>query len=84
LLVLSCVTVSLALTCVTGSVPSSSESQGLGEYWGDSGVASESWVWVESVEDNRSRSGQFWRDALCIVLSICTVRQSRGPWAHDE
>jgi len=61
------------------SVPSSSESQKLGAY-GDSGVTSESMVWVESMEDNGSRSGQFWRD----LSSIRMVRQSRGPWARDE
>jgi len=60
-------------------LPSSSESQGLGEYWGDSGVTSESWVWMESMEDDRSRSGQVWRDALCIMSLVCMVRQSRGP-----
>jgi len=57
-------------------MPSSSESQGLGEYWGDSGVVNESWVWVESVEGDGSRSGQVWRDD---VSSVRMVRQSCGP-----
>jgi len=40
-------------------MPSSSESLGLGAYGqGDSDVASESWVWRESVKDDGSRSGQ--------------------------
>src|SRR6266850_6818068 len=48
--------------------------------WGDSGVTSESWVWMESVEDDGSRSGQVvWQDAQFVVLSICTVRLSHGP-----
>jgi len=62
-------------------MPSSSDSAGLGEYWGDSGVASESWVWVESVEDDGSRSGVP-VDALYVVSSV--LRQSHGPWACDE
>ena len=62
-------------------MPSSSDSVGLGEYWGDSGVASESWVWMESMEDDRSRSGVP-VDALYVMSSV--LRQSHGPWAHDE
>jgi len=59
--------------------PSSSESRGLGKCGGDSGVASESWVWVESVEDDGSRSGHgFWREALYVVLSIHMVGLSHG------
>jgi len=85
-LVLTCVSLSLVpicVTCVTGSssVPSSSDSAGLGKYGGDSGVTSESWVQVESVEDNGSRSGVP-VDALFVVSSV--LRQSRGPWACDE
>jgi len=74
---------SLILTCVTGasSMPSSSDSAGLDKYGGDSGVASESWVWVESVEDDGSRSG-IPGDAQYVVSSV--LRQSRGPWACDE
>jgi len=83
--VVTCVTVSLALTCVTPLsvmlVPSSSESQGLGKYGGDSGVTSESWVWMESVEDDGSRSGVP-VDAQYVVSLV--LRQSYGPWAHDE
>ena len=55
-------------------VPSASDSAELGKC-GDSGVTSESWVWVESVEDDGSRSGQgFWMD----MLSVHMVRHSRG------
>ena len=55
---------SLVLTCVTASsVPSSSDSQGLGKWVrGDSGVASESWVWKESVEGLLMSSGVVWVD----------------------
>jgi len=60
-------------------VPSSSDSMGLGK-WGDSGVTSESWVWVESMEDDGSRSGQgFWREARYVTLSIRLVGLSHGP-----
>jgi len=48
--------------------------------WGDSGVTSESWVWMESVEDDGSRSGQeFWRDAQFVVLFVRTVGLSHAP-----
>src|SRR6266850_2398889 len=68
---------SLVLTCV---MPSSSESLGLGKYEDDSGVTSESWVWVESMEDDGSRSGQgFWREARYVTLSIRLVGLSHGP-----
>jgi len=85
--VVSGVAGSWAWTCVSGAIlalsfmlPSSSDPMGLGKYGGDSGVVSESWVWRESVEDDGSRSGQgFWRDALYIVLSVRSLRQSCGP-----
>ena len=75
---MSLVPTCLVPTCV---MPSSSDSAGLGKYWGDSGMVSESWVWVESVEDDGSRSGVL-VDALYVVSSV--LRQSRGPWACDE
>ena len=78
---MSGVSVSLVPTCVTPSVvPSSSDSVELGKWWGDSGVTSESWVWRESMEDDGSRSGQgFWREALYVMLSVCSVGLSHGP-----
>src|SRR6267142_2033736 len=46
------------LTCAIGSVPSSSDSRGLGEWFrGDSGVTSESWFSEESAEGLQLSSG---------------------------
>jgi len=36
------------------------------------------------MEDDRSRSGQVQVDALYVMSSVCVVRLSCGPWAHDE